>query len=184
MWCSSGYKIRKPNNSMDPELDYQIGYETTAPWVFLPADPPKFLLANVLTVNQICWQIYPQFLLADFLTVTKSASRFTPPISAGRFSVSHQIFQQNNPPQFLLADFLAVTKSARRFTSHQCDHVTNWVILGNLQTSLLTGKFLLYNLSVYSWIDCQQQSTGMTFRTHLKGQDIKKFKSLLKTQFF
>ena len=107
-----------------PNFCWQIFWQSPN----LPADlPPQFLLVDFLTVTKSA-SIYPIFVLADFLTVTKSACRFTPhfcwqifwqspnlpadfpPISAGRFSDSHQICLQISP-QFLLADFLTVTKS-------------------------------------------------------------------------
>ena len=97
--------------------------------------------------QQICWLIYPQYLLADLLTdlvnlladlppflladlltdrIGESAGRFTPIISAGRFTDCQQICWLIYP-QYLLADLLTdkFGESAGRFTPISAGRFTN-----------------------------------------------------------
>ena len=77
------------------------------------ADTPQFLLKDFLTVTNFLIDSP----LADLLTgrFGEPAGRIAP-ISAGRFSDSHQVCWQIYPPTILLADFLTITRSAARIT--------------------------------------------------------------------
>ena len=124
--------------------------------------PPADLLTGRFgDGHKICQQIYPQadspqqiYWLADLVTVTKSADRFTSPISAGRFA-DWQIWWQslNLPEDIPPANLLTgrIGESASRFPPWEIppSRFTDWQIWWqslNLPADLppaylLTGRF-------------------------------------------